>query len=137
MIRRAGEARGHFVIRTGGARHSVNRIACGIHGIGAQLADRDALFEPQEWVPPRDWQRNRGLLAEVRASYLDLEARKKDAAALAPDVVVKSGAPVSVDLPVPQVAASTRTTTKGAPASPAPSPGGGAPIPARPTLIER
>jgi general secretion pathway protein D len=89
-----------------------------------ELIDHDALFDPQEWSPPKDWAKNRGLLGEIRANVRAVEARRRELAA--PPPAPEPIAPTPIELPVPQGSAapssSTATTPATPPAKPRPAP---------------
>lgn len=76
-----------------------------------ELIDHDALFEAQEWSPPKDWAKNRGLLGEVRQQFRAVEQKRRELAELPVDA--GPAAPVTpIDLPVPE------GTTASSPAPP-------------------
>ena len=95
-----------------------------------ELIDHAAVFQSTDWRPAHDWKRTRGLLADIRGKQLDVASKRK---AAEEELASKRAEPVVVpfDLPVPQI-----NTGNGSKA-PTPAPGGAAPVPARPSVVER
>ncbi len=97
-----------------------------------ELIDRETVFNGHDWTPPKDWARTRGLLADIRLSQREADARIAEAAAATPPNGDRVVAQPPLDLPVPQMPSAGGRS----PSSP-PTPSGGIANPARPGVLER
>lgn len=111
-----------------------------------ELIDHDALFKTTDWKAPHDWQRTRGLLAEIRNKNREVAIKKKEADDALAQGDAKPSAPIPFDLPIPQVGVAASGGNSSTSAKPSPSAAAPAPAPtpplagaaiARPNIIER
>lgn len=102
-----------------------------------EMIDHDMVFRGVDWTPPKDWHLTRGLVAHIRASYVDLERRRRED--FEANQVTEAAPPATpIDLPVPQTVTPAGATagTPAAPKTETPKPALGG-VPVRPPILER
>jgi general secretion pathway protein D len=105
-----------------------------------ELIDRESMFDARnEWTPPKDFTRTRGLLGDIRLAQRAVEQKRRDEAAASPSGNEHQVERAPLEMPVPQSPAGigkpAAPTTP--PSAPQVVPGGGATVRAHPTVIER